>query len=84
MKNPNLYNQILLALSRRKTGMSERTLKAETLVGYDDPTLTTDEFRDALRFLVDHGMVETFPDLMDDPLWAITDTGLAHLREKGL
>jgi len=84
VKNLSLNNQILLALSRRKTGMSERTLKAETLVGYDDPTLTTDEFRDALRFLEDHAMVETFPDLMGDPLWAITDTGLAHLREKGL
>ena len=84
MKNLTLNNQILLALSRRKTGMSERTLKAETLVGYDDPTLTTDEFRDALRFLEDHAMVDTFKDLMDEPLWSITDTGLAHLREKGL
>lgn len=84
MKNPNLYNQILLALSRRKTGMSEKTLKAETVVGYDDPTLTTDEFRDALRFLEERCMVETFEDLMGEPLWAITETGLAHLREKGL
>ena len=47
MKNPNLYNQILLALSRRRTGMSEKTLKAETVVGYDDPTLTTDSGRSA-------------------------------------
>ena len=84
MKNQQLYNQILLALSRRKTGMSEKTLKAETVVGYDDPTLSTDEFRDALRFLEEHYMVETFDDLMGDPLWAITETGLAHLREKGL
>ena len=84
MKNLNLYNQILLALSRRKTGMSEKTLKAETLVGYDDPTLTTDEFRDALRFLEERCMIETFEDLMGDPLIAITETGLAHLREKGL
>ncbi|MBR2837408.1 MAG: hypothetical protein IKE55_01350 [Kiritimatiellae bacterium] len=83
MKNPNLYNQILLALSRRRTGMSEKTLKAETVVGYDDPTLTTDEFRDAL-FLEEHCMVETFEDLMGEPLWAITETGLARLREKGL
>ena len=84
MKNPNLCNQILLALSRRKTGMSERTLKAETLVGYDDPTLTTEEFLDALRFLEERCMIETFEDLMGDPLIAITETGLAHLREKGL
>lgn len=84
MKNQQLYNQILLSLSRRKTGMSEKTLKAETVIGYDDPTLSTDEFKDALRFLTEHAMVETFDDLMGDPLWAITDTGLAHLREKGL
>ena len=84
MKNQQLYNQIRLALSRRKTGMSEKTLKAETVVGYDDPTLSTDEFKDALRFLEEHCMVETFDDLMGDPLWAITETGLAHLREKGL
>lgn len=84
MKNDSLNTQILLCLSRRKTGIAEKTLKAEVVIGYDDPTLSSDEFRDAMRLLEDKAMVETFPDLMGDPLWAITDTGLAHLREKGL
>lgn len=84
MKNQQLYNQILLSLSRRKTGMSEKTLKAETAIGYDDSTLTTEEWRDAIRFLEDKAMVESFADLMGDTVWAITDMGLAYLREKGL
>lgn len=84
MKNDSLNVQIMLALSRRKNGMAEKTLKAETVVGYDDLTLSTDEFKDALRFLEDKAFIETFPDLAGDPLWAITDMGLAYLREKGL
>ena len=36
MKNDSLNTQILLCLSRRKTGMSEKTLKAETVIGYDE------------------------------------------------
>ena len=84
MKNDSLNTQILLSLSRRKTGMSEKTLKAETLIGYDDATLTTEEFRDAIRFLEDKAMIEQFSDLMGDTLWANTDMGLAYLREKGL
>lgn len=84
MKNDSLNTQILLCLSRRKIGLAEKTLKSEVVISYDDRNLTTDEFRDALRFLEDKAMLETFPDLMGDPLWAITDTGLAYLREKGL
>lgn len=84
MKNDSLNTQILLSLSRRKVGMAEKTLKAETLIGYDDATLTTEEFRDAIRFLEDKAMIEQFADLMGDTLWAITDMGLAYLREKGL
>lgn len=84
MKNDSLNTQILLCLSRRKTGMSEKTLKAETAIGYDDSTLTTEEWRDAIRFLEDKAMVESFADLMGDTVWAITDMGLAYLREKGL
>ena len=84
MKNDSLNTQILLSLSHRKVGMAEKTLKAETLIGYDDATLTTEEFRDAMRFLEDKAMIEQFADLMGDTLWAITDMGLAYLREKGL
>ena len=84
MKNDSLNTQILFSLSRRKVGMAEKTLKAETLIGYDDATLTTEEFRDAMRFLEDKAMIEQFADLMGDTLWAITDMGLAYLREKGL
>ena len=84
MKNDSLNTQILLSLSRRKTGMGEKTLKAETVIGYDDATLTTEEFRDAIRFLEDKAMIEQCADLMGDTIWAITDMGLAYLREKGL
>ena len=84
MKNDSLNTQILLSLSQRKTGMGEKTLKAETVIGYDDATLTTEEFRDAIRFLEDKAMIEQFADLMGDTIWAITDMGLAYLKEKGL
>lgn len=84
MTDDTLNAVIMQALSRRKNGMSEKTLKAETVIGYDDLTLKTADFKDALRQLEDKAFIETFPDLAGDPLWAITDLGLAYLREKGL
>ena len=78
MTDDTLNAVIMQALSRRKT------LKAETVIGYDDLTLKTADFKDALRQLEDKAFIETFPDLAGDPLWSITDLGLAYLREKGL
>lgn len=81
MKNPALYNCILRILRRLDTGLKEETLAAETTVAMDNPRLTTGEFGDALQFLADKALVESFPNLIGEKCWGITELGRQHLRE---
>lgn len=82
--NENLENQILLALSNRGTGMREATLLAAVRVGYGDRLIDDEKILRTVNQLQELAMVTTFPDLSGRPLWAITETGLARLREQGL
>ena len=82
--NEKLENAILLALSGRKIGLKEATLLSFAKTNYGDHLLDDDKIMRTVQQLEDQAMVETFPDLSGRPLWSITDTGLARLREQGL
>lgn len=80
MKNPALNNAILKILARLDTGLREKTLQAEVDVAMDRPTMTTDEFLDALRFLEGRALVDRWTNLIGDEVWGITDAGRSALK----
>lgn len=80
MKNPALNNAILKILSRIPTGLKEKTLQAETELAMDRHDLTTDEFLDALVFLEDHALVDSWANLIGDKVWGITAAGRDALK----
>lgn len=80
MKNPALNAAILRILARIETGLKEKTLQNETEIAMDRPDLTTDEFLDALVFLEDRGLVDSWKTLIDDKVWGITSAGRDALK----
>ena len=80
MKNPALNAAILRILARIETGLKETTLQNETEIAMDRPDLTTDEFLDALVFLEDRGLVDSWKTLIDDKVWGITSAGRDALK----
>lgn len=82
--NMNLENSVLTALSRRGTGMREPTLVATVVAEHGDRLLDEEKILRTLQQLEEMDMVTTFPDLSGRPLWALTETGRARLREQGL
>lgn len=82
--NEKLENQILLALSGRGIGMREATLIAAAKINYGDRLLDDEKIMRTVSQLEDMAMVESFPDISGRPLWALTETGKARLREQGL
>lgn len=82
--NEKLENAILLALSDRKIGLRENTLISFAKTNYGDMLLDDEKIMHTVHQLEDQAMVESFPDLSGRPLWSITETGKARLREQGL
>lgn len=80
MKNPALNNAILKILNRVECGLKEKTLQAETELAMDRNDLTTDEFLDALRYLSDKGLVESWTNLIGDTVWGISNMGRDALK----
>ena len=80
MTNPALNAAILRILARIETGLKEKTLQNETEIAMDRPDLTTDEFLDALVFLEDRGLVDSWKTLIDDKVWGITSAGRDALK----
>ena len=80
MKNPALNNAILKILARIPSGLKEKTLQAETELAMDRHDLTTDEFLDALVFLEDRALVNSWTNLIGDKICGITDAGRDALK----
>lgn len=80
MKNPALNHAILKILSRLAFGLKAKTLQAETELAMDRIDLTTDEFLDALRYLSDKGLVESWTNLIGDTVWGISNMGRDALK----
>lgn len=80
MRNAYLNQCILKILARIDTGLREKTLQNEVEIAMDRPTLTTDEFLDALRFLEDKALIDKWTNLLGDAIWGITPTGLDALK----
>ncbi len=80
MRNPALNNAILRILARVGCGLREKTLMAETELVMDRHDLTTDEFLDALGFLDDRALAESWPNLAGETVWGITDAGRDSLK----
>lgn len=82
--NEDLENMILYTLSKRGIGMRETSMLAMVRTAYSDRLLDDEKIMQSVRRLKDLGMVMTFPDFRGRPLYALTDTGAACLREQGL
>jgi hypothetical protein len=53
---------------------------AETELAMDRPSLTTDEFHDALIYLEDKALVDKWTNLIGDVVWGITAAGRDALK----
>lgn len=80
MKNPALNNAILKILSRVDTGLKEKTLQSEVELAMDRPTLTTDEFLDAMNDLGRLALIDKWTNLLGDTVWGITAMGRDALK----
>ena len=75
MRNITLEKTILKVLRRVETGLKEKTLQSEVEIAIDRPTLTSDEFLDALIELEDRGLVESGENFLGEKVWQITVEG---------
>ena len=82
--NEDLENAILYTLSKRGTGMREAAMLAMVRTAYSDRLLDDEKIMQSVRRLKDLNMIMTFPDFKGRPLYVLTDTGAACLREQGL
>ena len=80
MKNDLLNVTILKTLNRVETGLRKKTLQSEIEIAMDRPTLTTDEFEDALIYLKDRALVETYVNMLGDEVIMISEDGKAALK----
>lgn len=75
MTNRSLEICILKILNRVPTGLREKTLQAEVEIAMDRPTLTSEEFLDALISLEDRALVDKWVNLIGDTVWGLTPMG---------
>lgn len=80
VKNIKLETCILKCLANVDTGLREKTLMNEVSIDMDRPTLTTDEFLDALHAVEDRALVDRWTNLMGETVWGITDLGKNALK----
>lgn len=80
MINRALNYSILKILSRITTGLTEKTLQAETSLAMGRPDLTSDEFLDSLIYLEDRMLIENWETLIGDKAWGITIKGREALK----
>lgn len=80
MKNDLLNVSILKILNRVDTGLRKKTLQNEVEIAVDRPTLTTDELDDAIIYLKDRSLIETYVNMLGDEVIMITEDGKAALK----
>lgn len=78
--NPELNTAILTVLKHVGAPLAADTLLKEVAINLDRPSLTTQDFTDAIRFLEARDLVSRDISLLGRPLFSITSLGKEALR----